>query len=208
MEEMRRSSKKKQPAARTREAEKDESAVVKAAAWAWYEHGSRGGSQSKKPILPTREYDVACRMSHHAATTSRYKLEAMAKQGEGPNSVHRNMGSRDDGGRSGLLDTYEVESISRELDGLIQSTTSSSTSGHMMMMMTTKKKQKQKNKKNKWTSGIWLRHAVVCGTSREDVLAVETRALGDGLLRRPQNRLVPIVSIANCRRPRASYASY
>lgn len=206
MEEMRRSSKRKQPAARSREAEKDESAVVKAAAWAWYEHGSRGGSQSGKPILPTREYDVACRMSHRAATASRYKLEAMAKQGEGPINVHRNVGSRDDGGSSGLLDTYEIESISREMDGLIQSTTSNSTGGHMMMMTT--KKQQQKNKKNKWTSGIWPRHAVVCGSSGEDVLAVETRALGDGLLRRPQNRLVPIVSMANCRRPRANHASY
>ncbi|KAK7387370.1 hypothetical protein VNO78_28121 [Psophocarpus tetragonolobus] len=79
----------------------DELAIVKAAAWAWYQHGS--GSEGKAKT----EFDIT--KSQHIARPSRYKLEAMRMAKEVA-SIHTN---------KPLLDTYEVQSISRQLDRLI-----------------------------------------------------------------------------------------
>lgn len=82
----------------------DELAIVKAAAWAWYQHGS--GSEGKAKS----EFDVT--RTQRMARPSRYKLEAMRMAKEAPsNSIHTNY--------KPLLDTYEVQCISRQLDRLI-----------------------------------------------------------------------------------------
>lgn len=180
----------------------DESAIVKAAAWAWYMHGS--GSEAKS----MREYDVT--RSHHASTPSRYKLEAIRIAKESSvesitlNAIHRDA--------SDLLDTYEIESISRKLDGLIESSSGDKYSvskrflpvhyggDHGRKDVSAEGETIKKKKKKKLMKGFWLTHAVVCGT-RKDV--VETRAYGDGRPR-PEKHVVPAVRIANCR-PRANH---
>ncbi|KAF3445182.1 hypothetical protein FNV43_RR14876 [Rhamnella rubrinervis] len=179
-----------------------ESDVVKAAAWAWYQHGS--GSEAKSML----ECDV--KRSHHVSTPSRYKLEAIRIAKESsvgsitPNAVHR--------AASDLLDTYEIESISRKLDGLIESSGGDRHSvskrflpvrygGDHGLKDVSAEGETMKKKKKKLMKGFWLRHAVACGT-REDV--VETRALGDGRPR-PEKSAVPVVRMANCR-PRANHA--
>ncbi|KAB2612333.1 hypothetical protein D8674_034649 [Pyrus ussuriensis x Pyrus communis] len=96
----------------------DESAVVKAAAWAWFERGSCSDSKS---IVP--EFDLR-RTCHAPYKPSRYKLEAMENIA--------NISSKEDTefvklespsvttSSNSLLDTYEIESISRKLDQLIE----------------------------------------------------------------------------------------
>ncbi|PQM42429.1 uncharacterized protein Pyn_31634 [Prunus yedoensis var. nudiflora] len=97
----------------------DELALVKAAAWAWFQHGS---GTDVKPVMP--EFDVR-RTCHAPYKPSRYKLEAMIisninKQGmefeglKSPSVVESNSDHS-------LLDTYEIECISRKLDQLIES---------------------------------------------------------------------------------------
>ena len=61
---------------KSRAASLDPSAVVKAAAWAWYQRGS--GSEGKS----ISEFDA--RRGRHAPIPSRYKLEAMKMAEEGP----------------------------------------------------------------------------------------------------------------------------
>ncbi|VVA32865.1 PREDICTED: MTR_3g065210 [Prunus dulcis] len=97
----------------------DKLALVKAAAWAWFQHGS---GTDGKPVMP--EFDVR-RTCHAPYKPSRYKLEAMLisninKQGmefEGLKSPSVVESISD----HSLLDTYEIESISRKLDQLIES---------------------------------------------------------------------------------------
>ncbi|XP_047164680.1 uncharacterized protein LOC124834110 [Vigna umbellata] len=81
---------------------KDELAIVKAAAWAWYLHGSGSKAKAKN------EFDV--KRSQTVARPSRYKLEAMGMAKETP-SMHT---------IKPLLDSYEVQRISKQLDGLIK----------------------------------------------------------------------------------------
>jgi len=80
----------------------DELAIVKAAARAWYQHGS--GSKAKAKT----EFDVT--RSQSVARPSRYKLEAMGMAKETP-SLHT---------IKPLLDSYEVQCISQQLDRLIK----------------------------------------------------------------------------------------
>lgn len=81
---------------------KDELAIVKAAAWAWYLHGSGSKAKAKN------EFDV--KRSQTVARPSRYKLEAMRMAKETP-SIRP---------IKPLLDSYEVQRISKQLDGLIK----------------------------------------------------------------------------------------
>uniref|UniRef100_A0A2P2IS76 Uncharacterized protein n=1 Tax=Rhizophora mucronata TaxID=61149 RepID=A0A2P2IS76_RHIMU len=92
----------------------DDLAIVKAAAWAWYEHGS--GSEGKRvcEFVPTRTWQVA--------RPSRYRLEAMRMMEEDsmegskrPTSVHTD---------NSLLDSYEIECISRQFEYLSRSSES------------------------------------------------------------------------------------
>jgi hypothetical protein len=157
----------------------DELAAVKAAAWAWYERGS--GSEGKQ--MP--EFDVM--RTRRAPRPSIFKLEAMriaqevVVEGEGsqtPSSIHT---------ENSLLDRYEIESISRRLDCLIESSTFSDDFHRKLVGGDDDRLQENviapvdkdtstgilKKKKKKF-KGFWLRHAPTCGTS-EDV--ADARAL-------------------------------
>ncbi|KAJ4837941.1 hypothetical protein Tsubulata_015656 [Turnera subulata] len=167
----------------------DELAVVKAAAWAWYQHGS--GSEGK----PISEFGVT--RTHRAPRPSRYKLEAERMIEENKVVVVEGLESQRassiHAGNS-LLDSYEVESISKRLDDLIESSSKrfdgdffegshlhrqKSLSNDVLDNGSTsraRKKQQQQQKKKKSFKGFWQRHAVICGT-REDV---DTRAFVRG----------------------------
>ncbi|CAK9156043.1 unnamed protein product [Ilex paraguariensis] len=173
----------------------DELAIVKAAAWAWYQRGS--GSEARS----MREYDLT--RPSRAPKPSRYKLEAMAMEGStstSPSPCHST-------GDTSLFDMYEKERISKQLDDYIKashiqyyggfhgggdrSIVSVSESG-------VKRKEKKKKKKRK---GFWLMQAVTCG-SRDDV--VDSIGFGGGGLRSPEKQ-VPVVRVANYR-PRTTHA--
>ncbi|KAG5529704.1 hypothetical protein RHGRI_030172 [Rhododendron griersonianum] len=79
----------------------DELAVTRAAAWAWYQRGS--GSEPK----PVSEFGLT-RTHHRVPNPTRYKLEA-----------ERSRSSTSDHG-SHLLDSYEIDSISRHLERYIE----------------------------------------------------------------------------------------
>ncbi|KAJ1398159.1 hypothetical protein SESBI_31274 [Sesbania bispinosa] len=154
----------------------DELAIVKAAAWAWYQHGS--GSEGKA----MSEFNVS--KTQHATRPSRYKLEAMnitKEAKEGP-LFHPN---------KSLLDTYEVQSISRHLDRLIESAHNkvgnSNNSANNAASISMDNGKRKMNKKKRMSKGFWPRHAVVCGGG-DDV--VHGNALSA--------KRVPVVNLAKC----------
>lgn len=136
----------------------DEFAVIKAAAWAWYQRGS--GSQGKQ----IREFDFM--NWHRTPRPSRYKLEAMKITSCENESL---LASHDDS--SSLLDTYEIERISRELDFYIESSSGrhGDRSLHRRVVALSEIAMIGKRKGRKLMKGFWLRHAAVCG-SRDDVV--------------------------------------
>lgn len=161
----------------------DELALVKAAAWAWYQHGS--GSEG----LAMREYDLE--KSKRTHKPSRYKIEATKESEETslklkeilpPQSAPLSPLSSTSSKQSevSLLDDYEIERISKQLDLYIESSraeylrtfldsdhgvrnkvVSFSESG------TSERKSKQKTKNSR---RFWLKYAAVCGSRQDDVL--------------------------------------
>ncbi|KAL4652387.1 hypothetical protein ACB092_01G229600 [Castanea dentata] len=177
----------------------DELAVVKAAAWAWYQHGS--GSEGKN----MREFDIT--RSRQAPGSSRYRLEAMriaeeAMEGSRSSSAHSSIHTS-----NSLLDVFEVESISRQLDCLVGSSGNNFYTRFLAGDNVHQENVKlldnvdtggmKKKKKKKKVKRFWPRHAITCGTM-EDV--VDARVFRDR--RRPEKR-VPVVSLTACM-PRAS----
>ncbi|KAA3458399.1 protection of telomeres protein 1b-like isoform X1 [Gossypium australe] len=81
---------------------------VKAAAWAWYQRGSSGSPMA----IP--EFDVIRTRRAPGPGPSRYKLEAMR------NNNKNSMGYPTTTSHNSLLDPWEVQSISKRLDHLIQ----------------------------------------------------------------------------------------
>ncbi|RDX76301.1 hypothetical protein CR513_43715, partial [Mucuna pruriens] len=124
----------------------DELAIVKAAAWAWYQHGSGSEGRAK------REFDVT--RTQRVARPSRYKLEAIRMAKEVP-SIHTN---------KPLLDTHEVQSISRQLDRLMESGHNKLGSGNNSSNSNDGKDNDNRRMKNKkrMGKGFWPRHGVVC----------------------------------------------
>lgn len=157
----------------------DELAIVKAAAWAWYQHGS--GSEGKAKC----EFDIA--RSQRVARPSRYKLEAMRMAKESP-AIHTN---------KPLLDTYEVQSLSRQLDRLIiESSHNKLGTGNNYANNNAGKdngNRRMKNKK-KIHKGFWPRHSV------------EFKG-GDGAVSGTtlSPKCVPVVNLAKCL-PKANHA--
>ncbi|KAI4299616.1 hypothetical protein L6164_033056 [Bauhinia variegata] len=147
----------------------DELAIIKAAAWAWYHHGS--GSERKA----MSELDVT--RTVHAPRPSRYKLEAMSMAREVEEKAQIQT-------HKSLLDAFEVESISRELESLIESSRSKVANGNSKM--------KKKKKKTMVEKGFWVRHAVVCGTNKDVVEASVLKG------RKLLTNSVPIVNQVKC----------
>ncbi|KAJ8763022.1 hypothetical protein K2173_023227 [Erythroxylum novogranatense] len=148
----------------------DDLSFVKAAAWAWYQHGS--GSEGK----PMREFDIT--RSRQVYRPSRYKLEALmmrtkAKTKEGsqtPSPAHSHDNS--------LLDNFEVDSTSKQLDRLAESRGNGLSSSFLDLRGIHQQKGKplhngvkamtKQKKKNAVMEIFRLRHPVLCGT-RDDV---------------------------------------
>ncbi|KAG8383663.1 hypothetical protein BUALT_Bualt04G0037300 [Buddleja alternifolia] len=152
----------------------DELALAKSAAWAWYNHGS--GSDGK----PIREFDVS--RTKIDPKPSRYKLEAMNKLSKSPSNS--------------LLDNYEIDRISSQLECYIESSRHAKYHGgdrggwraEHVGEMNCKKKSKR---------GFWLRHGVLCGASRNEV--VESRRNFEYSWRRPEKGRVVVAEIVGCR---------
>ncbi|TQD94430.1 hypothetical protein C1H46_019981 [Malus baccata] len=164
----------------------DELAVVKAAAWAWFERGSCSDSKSTVP-----EFDLR-RTCHAPYKPSRYKLEAMENianisSKEGTEFVKLESPSVTTSSNS-LLDTYEIESISRKLDQLIEFSGDRDKVhkgflvGDVLVKLQVHEDVRQqeslplmdgnanrRKKKKNVRGGFWHRHAAICGNS-EDVL--------------------------------------
>lgn len=154
-----------------------------------------------------REYD-ATRNIYHSPTPSRYKLEAIriAKESSGSSSSMStapttSISSHVDIIGSGLLDTYEIESISKKLDGLMESSSGTKHVSAAVDNNNDNDDKKREKKKKKLMMMRGLSHAVVCGTREDAVESIVVVAAR----RRPENRVVPVVRMANCR-PRATHA--
>jgi hypothetical protein len=152
--------------------------LVKAAAWAWYQHGS--GSEGK----PMCESYVTS--TRQAPRPSRYKLEDMRLRVK-EDTMDGSGAPSPIGADNSLLDNYEVESISKHLDYLMESSSKRSYGveifdrddhlhrGKSISLLDSDQTCGMKQKKNKtkfFLQGWWLRHSVVCGT-REDVVNIQ-----------------------------------
>lgn len=100
---------RKKPTPTEPAAEDDELAAVKAAAWAWYQHGS--GSESK----PMREFGLTRPIT--VPKPSRYRLEATRSS-----SLLIQDNSQSPNPHNSLLDSYEIASISKRLSDLLDPT--------------------------------------------------------------------------------------
>lgn len=160
----------------------DEFAIIKAAAWAWYERGS--GSEGK----PIREFEFT--HMQRQPKPSRYKLEAMnMTSNNGCASDHPLLVSDNistsitctTSSSSSLFDKYEIERISMDLDMYIKYSSSSTSTydgvvegdGSNHQPKTTEDSEMSiigKGKGRKMKGYSWLmRHGAVCG-SRNDVV--------------------------------------
>ncbi|XP_047974543.1 uncharacterized protein LOC125216813 [Salvia hispanica] len=122
----------------------DESGLAKSAAWAWYERGS--GSEG-------REVDLW--RSKPEPKPSRYKLEALRNLQRDQDHMNSTTNS--------LLDNYEIERISMELNHYIQASNAKHHGGgdppNNVFL-------KRKNMAKRF----WWRHVPACGSSRNDVV--------------------------------------
>ncbi|KAK6280249.1 hypothetical protein POUND7_020516 [Theobroma cacao] len=161
-------------------------AQVKAAAWAWYQHGS--GSEGK----PIREFDITRTERASSSRPSRYKLEAMRNNtGKGNHSMEME-GSPSQTPRSSPniqtqnspLDSYETKSISKRLNHLIEfggikfyKELLGIDGDYQKNLCTDGARSGSDRKKtsNKYLKGFLLRRKVVCGR-RQDV---DDRAVSD-----------------------------
>ncbi|XP_018684493.1 uncharacterized protein LOC108953393 [Musa acuminata AAA Group] len=136
-----------------RRAADDEMALVRAAAWAWYQQGSG---------KVVRESDDGRRVGVDAARNmprpSRYKLEALAASKVCPAIA--------------LLDVYDVEWITRELDRVTMASRSSTGGGDRHRRSA---KDAAALEGMRRARGSWARHAVDICWSKGDV--VEEAAL-------------------------------
>ncbi|KAH6837524.1 hypothetical protein C2S53_008497 [Perilla frutescens var. hirtella] len=155
----------------------DESALAKSAAWAWYEHGSGSDGRS------IREVDVWS--SKMEPTPSRYKLEVLRNN----NNPYNNIEAVDTNStKTSLLDNYEIEMISKQLDQYIQATHAkyhTPTAAPAAVVTNSKVVLKKKIPPKGW---FWSRHVPVCGSSTNDVVEC-----------RPEKGGVPVVGVVSCR---------
>ena len=157
-----------------------ELAIVKSAAWAWYQRGTGSEPRPVPDSIPRRNLGPP--------KPTRYKLEAMNKK-QYPILSNSELPT------NSLLDKYEIERISRELEFYIKSG-----GGGRRIGLESEKSGGKGKRESKKTKGSWLRgDGVVCG-SIDDVVVVES-----GGWRRPENH-VPVVEVGRCR-PRRNHVS-
>ncbi|GAU22419.1 hypothetical protein TSUD_123060 [Trifolium subterraneum] len=131
---------------------KDELALVNAAAWAWYQHGSK--SEAK---MAMNEFDV--KRTKCSSRPSHYKLGAMRMT-----EVTNN---------NSLLDTYEVQCISRQLDSLLESSNKKHVDDTCNFAKTDNGNGRVDNKKRFFKfREFWAKNVVACGGG-DDVVGVK-----------------------------------
>ncbi|KAI3951675.1 hypothetical protein MKW92_015826 [Papaver armeniacum] len=168
----------------------DELAAVKAAAWAWFQHGS-GSEGNGKSI---QEFDHANYATQRPIRPSRFKLEAMryaneiSSGDESEASSSSLVSSPTHTDTTSLFDAYEIARISQHLDCLIETKLHREPSrkgrlgnswmhggGDTLADMNEKKLRKKLNPLS-WLSyhrSTWLSYGGIC-RSTDDV--VETRS--------------------------------
>ncbi|XP_052197132.1 uncharacterized protein LOC127804316 [Diospyros lotus] len=175
----------------------EESAPSKAATWAWYQRGS--GSDGR-PMKYNLERTL------RSPRPSRYRLEAIREaqaaihnESRPPSALLPPTQAEDS---SDLLDEYEIERISRQLDHYIEASSTEYYGGwredcrRVSSPPGSEGSKKKYGKRNKGLS--WLSHRVTCG-SRNDVVE-----LGGGGGRLPEKG-VAVVGEGSCR-ARAAHA--
>ncbi|KAJ8504194.1 hypothetical protein OPV22_005080 [Ensete ventricosum] len=140
-------------------ATEDELATTKAAAWAWYQRGS--GSDGRG----VGEFDLGGRGGAASAAgagrkqrPSRYKLEALAASEEKPRPVP-------------LLDVYDIERITRELERLVVASDGGGRQREVAFATATTREGR------KAASGSRAR-PWICGATAADVAALPARGRG------------------------------
>ncbi|XP_019185457.1 PREDICTED: uncharacterized protein LOC109180383 [Ipomoea nil] len=202
---------------RRRASADDAAALVKAAAWAWYEHGS--GSER-----PLREMDYQLeRTEKIIQRPSRYKLEAIREVEEGKRMANHHQRSSSTIPMilsssptppthtyiSTLLDKYEIQRISLQLDryienshgdycyGVLGNATDRRRVASVSESGTSSERKTKKPPPPSSFKGFWLRHAAVCGSSSTDV--VETGSVGRSSRWPPRGkRVFPAVKTVGC----------
>ncbi|EYU45781.1 hypothetical protein ABFS82_11G101800 [Erythranthe guttata] len=183
--------------------EEDELALVKSAAWAWYEHGSGSGSEGR----PIREFDAS--RTKTDPKPSRYKLEALRNNNNNVRQVPKLRSSSS--GNNSLLDHYEVERISKQLDYYIESSrakyrrsfSAAGNGGLAVEPVAAAAEMKSINKvvgRKKAGKESRLKHIpVACRSSRGDVVESHRKFVYS---RPERGGVVAVVEVGSCR-PRA-----
>ncbi|KAK1361831.1 Tetratricopeptide repeat superfamily protein [Heracleum sosnowskyi] len=197
----------------------DELAVIKAAAWAWYERGS--GSEGK----PIREFDFT--NSRRNPTPSRYKIEAMMNKATNDENSWLKTSTASiisisscPSYNSSLMDNYEIESISKDLHHYIESCDDDSSArvghghgsgGHHGRVSKIEKGEvvSSKVKSKKLSKGGFLsRHAAVCGSLNDVVTGGHRNNIVVGIKgRRQPEKRDPMVNSSNPLPARVPHAS-
>lgn len=166
----------------------DELAIIKAAAWARYHHGSASEGR------PKREFDLS--RSRRPPKPSRYKLEAM-REASWPVATSGSHAFESSGlthspcdPNMPLLDSYEIMRISSDLGCVLDSTSNISygnyvTKRHDHLADTASPSENGTIvKKVAWKlNGFWHRHAMgICGSREKmvDTAALRQRRHGSG----------------------------
>ncbi|XP_022959523.1 uncharacterized protein LOC111460520 [Cucurbita moschata] len=145
----------------------DDLAAEKAAAWAWYHHGS--GSESK----PMREFGLTRPVS--VPKPSRYRLEAIriAQTFFQDNSQTPCL-------HNSLLDSYEVASISRRISDLLDPTDRNNFSlrSFESEILDLGREIERKSTKPKKFGAFWRRRSVMCGKIEDVAIGSLVRSPG------------------------------
>lgn len=173
---------------KSRRASYDELAVVKAAAWAWYERSSVAFEAK------ATEFDL--RRTWQPPPPSRYKREAMRAMRGQLQKGHENSSTRSDSADStaaspsprstrsdsvsSLFDSYEVARIAKQLNCALEASRKATQSGRGQRRGPAASPSTTFRPKAVKTSSLfWARQAIgVCGTTVEAVVAPAARRRG------------------------------
>ncbi|XP_045831241.1 uncharacterized protein LOC123922585 [Trifolium pratense] len=137
--------------------------IVKAAAWAWHQHGSGSCHEGEG----SNEFYFRRSTTHRAPRPSRYKLELEAMTSTEKEATQSSTILHKEKSRS-LLDAYEVQSISKQLNHLLESNNTRNrdklvNSANNIASTSADDGVKEIKKKKKVRKGFFLKHSVICG---------------------------------------------
>ncbi|KAK2376856.1 hypothetical protein QL285_077605 [Trifolium repens] len=165
--------------------------LVKAAAWAWHQHGSGSCHEGEG----SSEFYFRRSTTHRAPRPSRYKLELEAMTSTEKEATQSSTILHEKDESRSLLDAYEVQSISKQLNHLIESNNNRNrnklvNSANNIASKSVDDGVKEIKKKKKVRKGFFLKHGAICG--REGDVVNPTSVSRDG---RPQLTKSTIPSI-------------